>query len=143
MQLHRSFIIRSFALLTVALLPSATGCGRSDTGTTIEEVRDWPNAYMGKVITAVGEVQQKYASGSFVLDGKGTWWDDNILVVVPREQMLAVNDGSEVRVTGEIERLVIADIEREYGLDLESDLETTYRDAPILVARNITVLDAD
>lgn len=142
---HRK-IIRSFGLLAAGLLASVAACETNGQAaeTSIEEVRDQPAAYMGKVITVVGEVQEKYAgSGSFVIDGRGTWWDDNILVVVPREQGLVLDQGTEVRVTGEVMKLTITEIERDYDLDFETEIEVEYRDKPILMARNVTVIDRD
>lgn len=146
MYLHSVFNVRPFALFAAALLAGTAGCADMDRGaaeTTVEEVRDEPSAYMGKVITVVGEVEEKYASGAFTIDGKGTWWNDEILVVVPREQTVALDHGTDVRVTGEVMQLMITDIERDYGLDFESELETEYRDKPILMARNMVVIDAD
>lgn len=142
--MHTPFTIHPF-LLAAALFASMTGCNGDEGAaeTSIEEVRDWPNAYYGKVITAVGEVEEKYASGAFRLDGQGTWWNDDILVVVPREQALALEHGTEVRITGEVMRLTVTEVEREYDLDLETELETEFRDKPILMARNIAIVEPD
>lgn len=140
---HPSFTLRSVALLAAGLLTGVAGCDREANGTTIEEVRDWPAAYMGQVVTAVGEVEDQHATGSFTLDGKGTWWNDEILVVVPREQAMTLERGSEVRVTGEVAQMVVTDVEREYGIDFDVEVETEYRDQPILIARNITLIDRD
>lgn len=142
--LQPSITFRTFALLAAAMFAGIAGCDRDQNGgTTVEEVRDWPSAYMGQVITAVGEVEQQYATGSFTLDGKGTWWNDEILVVVPREQTVTLNRGTEVRVTGEVARMVVTDVEREYGVDFDADVETKFREQPILVARQIAILDRD
>lgn len=139
------FTIRPLFVIA-ALCAGLSGCARDEMDesaaeTSIEEVRDWPNAYIGRVITATGKVEEKYASGAFTLDGAGTWWNDDILVVVPREQTVGLDRGTEVRVTGEIMRLTVVEVEREYDLDFENELETEYRDQPILMARNIAVID--
>ncbi len=148
MHLERIF---STGLLALAISSSAValgGCERDGVGedmadTTVEEVKDWPAAYMGKVVTLVGEVEQQYASGSFRIDGKGTWWDDEILVVVPREQVATLAEGADVRVTGEISQLVVTEIERDYGLDFVNEVEVEFRGKPIVIARSVDVLDVD
>lgn len=143
--MHTPFTIRTF-VCAAALVAGATGCRDVDDDaaeTSVEEVRDWPNAYIGRVITATGEVEEKHKSGAFTLDGKGTWWNDDILVVAPPEQALALERGAEVRVTGEVMRLSVVEIERDYDLDFETELETEFHDQPILMARNIVIVEPE
>jgi hypothetical protein len=138
---ERTFSPRLVALFTTTLFVGGAACERdAQVATTVEEVKDWPAGYMGKVVTLVGEVEEHHASGSFRLDGKGTWWDDEILVVVPREQAATLAEGADVRVTGEIALFTVTEVERDYGIDLANEVEVEFRDKPIVIARNIDVL---
>jgi hypothetical protein len=53
------------------------------------------------------------------------------------------NDDAKVRVTGTVRRFVVADIERDYGFDLTSEIETEFRDKPVLVANSVQVIRRD
>lgn len=130
---------------TVALLAMAAAlvaCERKR-GTTAEDVVEQPAAYYGNQVTVVGEVSKIYSPRAFALESGGLL-DESILVVTKTPiQVLApmtLEEGNDIAVTGVVQRMVVADIEREIGWDLEAGIETEHQGKPVIVAQNISFL---
>lgn len=123
---------------TVAALAPLLGllaCG-PDEGVTVGDVNDRPEDYLGRTVTLDGEIEAVHGPGLFTLDGPGVL-DDQILVWTP--QRGAVSEGREVRVTGPVRRMVVAEIERELELDLDPELELAFERRPVMMSGDVTV----
>ncbi|PSB44281.1 hypothetical protein C7B80_21255 [Cyanosarcina cf. burmensis CCALA 770] len=102
-----------------------------------EEITSNPSPYYNRRLAVPGNVQRVYSFNAFVLE-------NNLLVLNPYPKQAArprVTQGERVVATGVLDRLVIADIEREYGFTLEAgirkQLEADYADRPVLIVDNV------
>jgi hypothetical protein len=109
----------------------------------IEQLKAAPSQYVGRSITLAGKVENVRNNRSFTLEGDEWFVDDELLVVTKSPVKIGIGtefQGSDVVVTGTVRNLVIAEIERDLGWDLEQELETRFRDKPVLVADSIRVV---
>lgn len=85
----------------------------------------------GEPVTISGEVQDVISTVSFRLAGAG--WQ----VVVLDAEQAAVDEGDFVQVEGTVRQLNIAELEDEFGLDLDDELYADYEGDLVLVAENV------
>lgn len=131
-----------FALLLV-LAAFIAGCEtetenpNADLNVTAEEVAEQTEAVEGQTVTIRSEVQQKVGESSFTLDNEG----EDILIVNVSNQLflLPTDDELEVQVTGKVATFVLADIEREFGLDLEPEVYAEFEAKPVLLAESLAL----
>ena len=109
----------------------ALGCGEAQVGVTVQDVLDEPDRYVGKAITVQGEVAETHGPHWFTIDAPGVLDDE--MLVFSRDPYEAF-EGREVAVSGEVQMLVVSELETEYGVDLDPELEIEFSDRPILIA---------
>lgn len=124
------------------------GGGKNNGGTasptdapTVERIIEQPHQFIGKRVTLTGEVDTVHGPQAFELEGEGLIFDEEILVLTRSPVRLAgdmLEDEDDVIVTGTVRMLVVADIERELGWDLDPALETQWQNKPVLVAEAIS-----
>ena len=109
----------------------------ADSNVTSEEVAEQPETVAGQSVTVRSEVQQKVDVSSFTLDNEGK----AILVVnISGEPfVLPSEDDMKIQATGEVAPFVLADVEREYGLDLDPDLYADFETKPALLAQSLAL----
>lgn len=114
---------------------------------SISQVQDNPDMYLGQTLTLEGEIDAMRQSQSFVLDQEGTLFGDEILVLMvndtlatpsPDNQLNLFEDTDDVRVTGEVRRLVTAEIEEDFGLTLDQELSLDFEEELVIIANQIT-----
>ena len=86
----------------------------------------------GEEVTLEGEVYELFSTVAFRLAGAG--WT----VVVLDAEQAAVEPGDAVAVQGTVRQLDIAEIEEDYGLDLDDALYANYEGDLVLVADTVT-----
>lgn len=115
---------------------------------TIDEVLNEPEDYAGRLVTLRSEADKNELQNSFTLDDDdgfglfGLDFDDDELLVfnssgvpfIPPEE-----DDVEVQVTGVVRTFILADIERELGVDLDPDLYVDYENQPVIFARSMAL----
>lgn len=104
----------------------------------IEAVKEGEVA-AGTAMNVSGEVDSKVSPKAFKLEAMNDLWGDKVLVLSKEE--LNVTEGATVKVDGVVQKLVIADVERELGWDLEPQLEVEYSEKNIIVAKSVTVIE--
>ena len=106
-----------------------------DDNTTLEEVAE-EEAMVGEEVTVRGEVEEVDPGVSFVLEEEeGLFDDDEVLIINVSEQIVPeASEEMKLQVTGEVGTLIIADVERDYGLDLDPELYTQYESQPVIFA---------
>lgn len=105
-----------------------------DGNTTIEDIEE-ENVVVGEEVTVRGEVEEVESGVSFVIEEEGILEGDKVLVINVSEQIIPEgSDDLKLQVTGEIGTLVLADVEREYGLDLDPQLYVEYETKPVIFA---------
>ncbi|HXG85041.1 MAG TPA: hypothetical protein VNI84_13555 [Pyrinomonadaceae bacterium] len=116
----------------------------------VADVTGNANNYVGKTVTVSGWVERAYGANSFRLDEDSVFTGgvDNDLLVVSASGAIPAglkfgDADAKVRVTGTVRRMVIAEIERDYGFDLTPEIEAEFRDKPVLAANSVQVIKRD
>ncbi|MBE9046027.1 hypothetical protein IQ255_16720 [Pleurocapsales cyanobacterium LEGE 10410] len=134
------FINKSSALLLSLVTVFAFAEDRSvraqevEGNTTIEEVTE-EEVVVGEEVTVRGEIEEVDPGISFTLQEEGFLEGDEVLVINTSETI--VPEGMEdmgLQVTGELGTFILADVETEYGLDLDPDLYVDYESQPVIFA---------
>lgn len=106
---------------------------------TTEEVADKTNALLGKTVTVRSEVEKKVGAHSFTIGDDKLFGNEKILVINASGAPTVLPDDMKLQVTGKVAKLVVADIERDYKLNLEPELEVEYKDKPVIIAQSIAL----
>lgn len=129
-------------------VPSWMGAGATH---RVAEITAAPNAFIGKTVTVVAEVDDVYGPRAFTLNGldedsslaKGA--GKALLTLVPKVGGFPSVDAQwkddKARVTGVVQRMVVKDVEREIGWELPSGLEAKFKGKPVLIARSVERLN--
>lgn len=112
-------------------------------GVTARQVIENPAAYVGKTVTVSGDIEEIWGPRAFNMDSGLTVGE---LLVVGREPFPNVPDRGNTAfvvsdvatVTGVVRMLVIADVEREIGWDLDPNIEAEFNAKPVLIAQSIS-----
>ena len=112
----------------------------TDSNVTIEDIAEEDNVALGEEVTVRGEVTEVEPGMSFVLQEEGLFEGDEVLVINVSQQMLPEQqDNLELQVTGEKGMLVVADVEQEYGLDLNPEFYVDYENKPVIFASSMVL----
>lgn len=108
---------------------------------TTEEVDENLAANLGETVSLRGEVNELLGDASFLMDEDVVFGGEEILVFNASGMGLTLpeGEGTQVQVTGELQELVVADLETQYGLDLDPELYADYEDRPVVVAESIAL----
>ncbi len=136
-------------LLLAASAVVLPGCAPAETTTpeaaaenvTTEEVADGAEGLIGQTVSIRSEVEQTVGDASFLLEDKQLFGGEDVLVINASGEpfVLTEGDDTDVQVTGEVAQLVIADVERDYGLALDPTLYVDYEDRPVVIAESIAL----
>lgn len=144
--LNYNLLIKQSSILLLSLATVFTTFGHqseaqeAEGNTTIEEITEGENITVGEKVTVRGEVTEVEPGISFVMQEEGFLSGDEVLVINVSEKTLP-EDVSDLplQVTGEVATLVLADVEREYGLDLDPELYVDYESQPVILADNMVL----
>jgi hypothetical protein len=111
----------------------------------VTDITGAPNAFIGKTVTVVAEIDDVYGPRAFTLDGEGPapakGARKGLLTLVPKVGGFPGVDaqwkGAKARVTGVVLRMVVKDVEREVGWELSANLKSRFAGGPVLIARSI------
>ena len=132
----------SSVLFLTSCADSASDRAEKTGGITARQVIENPSAYVGKTVTVSGDVEEIWGPRAFNMDSGISLGE---LLVVGREpfpqipeagnRAYVVNDVATV--TGVVRMLVVADVEREIGWDLDPRIEAEFNAKPVLIAQSI------
>lgn len=101
------------------------------------EITKNPSLYYGQTLGVEGEVEEVYSEGVFTLDEEELIGAQDLLVLVINPPG-NVEEGAQYAITGELRELTVTQIEQDYDItwdaDLQETIEAEYQDLPILVA---------
>src|SRR5262245_41490601 len=111
----------------------------------VEDIIGAPNAFIGKTVTVVAEVDDVYGPRAFTLAGEGPSLAKGarkgLLTLVPKvggfPNVDAQWEDGKARVTGVVQRMIGQDVEREIGWELPANLKSRSAGGPVLIARSI------
>ncbi|NEP19514.1 MAG: hypothetical protein F6J97_21915 [Leptolyngbya sp. SIO4C1] len=130
---------------SLAVLPACAGPEETtvseEANVTTEELTEGAEGLIGQSISTRGELKEVIGEAAFLMNEEGTFNGEDILVLNASGMPLFVPEvgDSEVQVTGEVQQLIIADIETEYGLDLDPELYADYEDRPVIIAQSVAL----
>ncbi len=105
------------------------------------EITTNPSLYYGKNIAVTGEVEDIRSNSSFTLDEEKLFGGQDLLVIRAGSPKGVVNEGEKVAVTGTLRPFVVAELERDYDLtwdlNLQKTLEAEYKNKPVFVADEV------
>jgi hypothetical protein len=111
----------------------------------VADITGAPNAFIGKTVTVVAEIDDVYGPRAFTLDGEGPapakGARKGLLTLFPKVGGFPGVDAQwkddKARVTGVVQRMVVKDVEREIGWELPANLKSKFAGGPVLIARSI------
>lgn len=145
---------RSMANSAATRTPMATATPMASTNsnslpdgatTTVAAIQDDTDAWVGKTVTVVADVEEVWGPRAFSLDEDSMTTggiDNDIAVLSPKAGSLANIDdqwrNNKVKVTGVVHRFVVVEIEKELGWDLDPKIETEIEvRKPVIIATAI------
>jgi hypothetical protein len=141
--------IAIFALMAIALPACTTEqanrpvaqepAAQEQENVTTEDVSENTEALIGKTVTIRSEPLKKVDPNTFTVNDEQFFGSEPILVVNASGEPFTFpeDDDTEVQVTGEVRNLIVADLNREYDLDLEPDLYVDYENRPAIIAQSL------
>lgn len=96
--------------------------------------------YLGQTVSVRGEAERAVGETAFLLQDDQLFGGEEVIVLNATGTPFVLPDEEpteQVQVTGEVQQLVVAEFEREYGLDLDPNLYAEYENRPALVAQSI------
>lgn len=92
---------------------------------------------VGQEVTIRARVQEEISDQAFAVQAEdGT----NVLVInSPGTPVTLPADDTPIQVTGEVVEFVIADVEADYGLDLDNELFGDYETEPAIIAQSVAL----
>ncbi len=130
------------------MLTEPTGTLDATTGTDMDEqislsdIADNPEAYIGQTATVTGEVSSLINAQAFRMneDNLLDIGDEILVLYVQDTPMINLTEETSVRVTGTVTNFVQADIENQYGFDLDDTLFAEFEDRPAIIADEIDLV---
>lgn len=97
--------------------------------------------YIGETLSIRGEMQEPVGDIAFSMAGDRLFDGSDVLVINATGTPFLVPDGNQftknLQVTGEVRRLATADLQEEYGLNLDPEVYQEYEDSPVVIAQSI------
>ena len=107
----------------------------ADNNVTIEEIAEEENITTGQEVSVRGELEEVEPGVAFTIEEEGFLEGDEVLVINVSEQVVPEDtDDLKLQVTGELGTLVLADVETDYGLDLDPEQYVEYENKPVIFA---------
>ena len=130
-----------FAILLPACTDETTTREQALENVTTQQVSEETSNYVGETATIRGDVNEVVGEASFLMDDEQLLGGEEILIVNASGEGLTLprGEGSQVQVTGEVRNFVIADLEREYGLDFDPEIYADYEQQPAVIAESIAL----
>lgn len=107
----------------------------------LDELETHPEKYVGKTVIVEGEVDRVLGPHLFTIDERN--WKDlerELPVVVPDPFAAIVRSDTPVRVTGTVQKVPIAEIERTRGFLTDAKIKAEIETKPALVATEVTTV---
>ncbi|MDX2098282.1 MAG: hypothetical protein SFW36_10945, partial [Leptolyngbyaceae cyanobacterium bins.59] len=111
------------------------------TNVATQEVASNPDRYIGQTVTIRSEPIRKFGPNSFTAKDERVFGSEPILILNASGKPFALptDEDTEVQITGEVRRFVVADVEKEYNLGLEANTYQEYENKPAIIARSVAL----
>jgi hypothetical protein len=105
-----------------------------------DDITDEPEQYYNRRLALNGEVERVLGTNIITIEDEQLFGGEDLLVINPAAETVVEAD-EEVTMTGTLRPFVRADIERDYDLtwdlDLQEQIEAEYSDRPVFIADEI------
>ena len=111
---------------------------------TLDQLENDPEKYVGQTVTVEGEVDRILGPHLFTIDERD--WADaerEMPVIVPEPFAVMVRTGAQVRVTGTVQKVPIAEVESARGFFGDARIRAEIEAKPVLVATDVTATQSD
>lgn len=115
-----------------------------ETTLKVADITGNPTRYAGQTVTVRSDVEAAYGANVFRLDDdsvlEGGIDNDLLVIAPPKANLISVDKDwfdKEAMVTGTVRNFVVAEIEREYGIDLDTEIEAEFKNKPVLIATSV------
>jgi hypothetical protein len=116
-------------------------------GANVAELSEAPEEYAGQTVTLQGQVEDVIGVNTFRIQQEEDFFgEDTALVITATPTTALPNDDEYVQVTGEVRTFEVAEIEQEYGLNWNADIEAEleqYENQPVVIAQSIEPIPED
>jgi hypothetical protein len=132
--------VRVLAVLT-AFTAATPSMAQQPMKIDLDELETHPEKYVGKTVIVEGEVDRVLGPHLFTIDERN--WVDlerELPVVVPDPFAAIVRGDTPVRVTGTVQKVPIAEIERSRGFLTDAKIKAEIETRPALVATEVTTV---
>lgn len=105
---------------------------------TPEEITEQTKKLIGKTVTVRGAVEEVQSNSVFALADELYFGGEQVLVIDRSGELPALpEDGTQVQVTGRVDRVITSNTVENQDLDLSPDVVTLYKDRPAIIAESI------
>ncbi len=132
----------SLTVLSACAAPKETTTSQDKKeNVTTEEVSKNADSMIGEEVSIRSEVEKTVGDASFLLEDKQLFGGEDILVINASGQPFTLTEGddTDVQVTGTVQKMVAADLDKEYKLKLDPALYADYEGRPVVVAKSIAL----
>ncbi|MBD2203140.1 hypothetical protein H6G33_17040 [Calothrix sp. FACHB-1219] len=119
------------------------GSNRFPNLTSTSEVTTNTGEFIGETITIRSKPVKTINSNSFIINDRPGTSQESLLVVNASNVVfqLPLNSNKRIEIKGEVRRLVIPEIERDFNLDLPDADYTSYLKKPVIIAKSISLVN--
>ncbi len=130
----------SVTLLGACSEPEATSPSE-DNNIQVEDLSEDTTALAGEIVSVRGDVAEIIDETAFLLDDDQLFGGEDVLVINASGEglLLPEGEGAEIQVTGEVQQLVLAELETAYGLVLDPEVYADYEEKPVVIAESLAL----
>ncbi len=133
----------ALTLMTILLPACAYKGTRStapDRNVTAQEVVDRTDNLIGKKVTIRSKIENLFSDNAFTISNQKFFSGEDILVINASGSAFNLPPNNiDVQVTGEVRRFNIAEVVREFDLNLQPDTYLEYEDKPVIIAQSLAL----
>jgi hypothetical protein len=129
-------------ILAAALTATPVAIAQQAASADVKDLARHPDNYLNKTVTVEGEVADVLGPHLFVIDAPKLFhlWG-GMAVVVPEPAAAVIRRDSPVRVTGAVQKVVLAEAKRKWPfLSRDPQIEVDMFEKPVLVANEVTTV---
>jgi len=129
------------SLLASCATPEPQANSNDSTNVSAEEIAENTSKYIGQTVTVRSEPIEKIGTSTFTVEDEQFFGSEPILVVNASGKpfVFPEEDGVDIQATGEVRNFVLADLNREYSLDLDANVYRDYENRPAIIAESIAI----
>lgn len=106
-----------------------------------EEVAEESNKLIGEIVTVRSEVINKVSNSAFTIGDQDLFNTEEVLVLngTGKTFTLPTDKDIEIQVTGEVQKVVISEIRRDFNLELDPKTYQEYKNKPAIIAQSFAI----